>query len=217
MEPPRQNPSDALCAEIIAQGRRESDEIRRRAEAEVSSLKAAANSEAERIRRETLEAARAKAARRKETILTTVTVERRRMYSARVETLLETVRHEIQNRLAIANSQNRETIIALAADAICRMPEEVLVLEIFGDGVPKDTAGLAEEIRRRTGRSGLKLEIATNASPAGSGVIIRDVARTQLWDNRLSSRLERFWPELRRQIAAFEGLDGKNNTAEGQV
>jgi vacuolar-type H+-ATPase subunit E/Vma4 len=41
---------------------------------------------------------------------------------------------------------------------------------------------------------------------SGGGVIVHDAAGRQVWDNRLAPRLERLWPELRRQLAAQTGL-----------
>lgn len=217
MESSSQNSPDTLCAEILAQARRKGDEIRRRADAEASSLRAIAASEAERMRHELLEEARRKARRRKEIILATVAVEKQRMHSTRVETLLEVIRREILRRLAASNMDSRELVVALAMEAISRMAEEHFVLEIANGEHQWETAGLVEEIRRRTGRPGLSLQIVASAGNAQSGVIVRNPAGSQFWDNRLSARLDRFWPELRRQIAVAGGLDGKMNSSEGPI
>ena len=60
--------------------------------------------------------------------------------------------------------------------------------------------GLAEEIARRVGRS-VSITILHEEDIIGGGVVIEDAEARQVWDNRLLKRLERLWPELRRQIA----------------
>jgi len=65
--------------------------------------------------------------------------------------------------------------------------------------------GLAEDIVRRAGRS-VSISIDREEDIIGDGVIIEDAGARQVWDNRLLKRLERLWPELRRQIAVQAAL-----------
>jgi vacuolar-type H+-ATPase subunit E/Vma4 len=60
--------------------------------------------------------------------------------------------------------------------------------------------GLAEEIAHRVGRP-VSITISYEPGITESGVIIEDTEARQVWDNRLVKRLERLWPELRRQVA----------------
>ena len=69
----------------------------REQDAEVILTNAAA--EADRLRKERLDQARAEASRRSELILATVSVETGRLRAARVEALLESVREEARRRL----------------------------------------------------------------------------------------------------------------------
>jgi vacuolar-type H+-ATPase subunit E/Vma4 len=94
----------------------------------------------------------------------------------------------------------RETVIALASDAIRRMVgiEYVVKLSSADQTVVDD--GLAEDIVRRTGMS-VSISISREEDIIGDGVIIEDTGARQVWDNRFLKRLERLWPELRRQIA----------------
>lgn len=201
-----QNAPEALSAEILAEAGRECDESIHRAQRESESLLAAATAEAEKIRREKLEAARAEAGRRNELMLATIPVETERLRSARVEAILEKIREEARGRLLAPNFDCREAVIALAADVIRRMPGTDFALNIsvadhaaFGDK-------LAGEICRRAGRSPLNLTISADPAISGGGVIVQDAAGIWIWDNRLLSRFERLWPELRRQIAAHTSL-----------
>jgi vacuolar-type H+-ATPase subunit E/Vma4 len=61
--------------------------------------------------------------------------------------------------------------------------------------------GLAEEITHRVGRPALNVTVSYEPDITGGGVIVEDAEARQMWDNRLLKRLERMWPELRRQIA----------------
>ena len=202
-----QNTSQVLCAEILAAARRESDEIIHRAQQEVEALLAKATAEADQARRERLEAARAEAARRQELILATVPVEAGRLRAARVEALLESVHAEVRRRLlAHEGFDYRETVIALAAEAMKRMPGSAFVVKLS----PADCAalgdGLTGEIARRVGRAPLDVTIASEPAAQDGSLIIQDVDGRLVWDNSLPTRLERLWPELRRQIAIQTSL-----------
>lgn len=206
MEQAQQNSPNAICMEILAEATRESCEIRHRAETEAASFLSAAASEAETIRRETLEQAQIRAKKRKEMILGTVTVEKKRMRSAQVEAALESIREEIRRRLPAQNSENRETIVALALEAVGKMPANDLVVKISAADQVTFGNGLAEEIILQARRPQLHLTISTDATMTGGDVTVENVGGSQFWDNRLLSRLERLWPELRWQIAMAGGL-----------
>jgi hypothetical protein len=77
--------------------------------------------------------------------------------------------------------------------------------------------GLAGEIAHRVGRSPLNVTISSDATLTGGEVIIQDVEGRQVWDNGLLARLERFWPELRRQIAIQTSLVTESKPSGGGV
>lgn len=199
------NSPDVLCAEILAEARRESEEILRRAKAETENLLAAASVEAEKIRREKREQAQAEAARRKETILATVAVGAGRLRAARIEELLESIREEICHRLQTREFAAREVIVALAAEAIRRMTGSDFSIKISAADHAAFGEGLSGEIVRRAGRLPLNLAVSVDATVT-DGLVIQSADGHQIWDNRLASRLERLWPELRRQIAMQTSL-----------
>jgi len=215
MTPPHQNTPDVLSEEILAEARRQCDEIIRQAQAESASLLAAATAEAERIRREKLDSARAEAARRSELTLAAIPVETGRMRSARIEAILENIRETALQRLLARNFDGRETVVALAAEALRRMPGTHFVLKISTADHGAGGDRLAEEICQRAGRPSLNLIISADPAISDGGVIVESAEGTQIWDNRLTSRLERLWPELRRQIALQTSLVEKNQPAGG--
>lgn len=225
MAEPVQNSPEVLCAEILADARRESEDILNRAKAEAASLLAAAGAEAEKIHRERREQAQAEAARRRETILATVAVETGRLRAERIELLLESVRQEIRRRLEAREFDSRETIIVLVGEAIRQMRGNDILVKISAADHATFGNDLAGEILRRsgtgilpvslhgqenlkpTGETSVPLRVSVLADPAvADGVIIQSSDGFQIWDNRLSVRLERFWPELRRQIALNTSL-----------
>jgi len=215
MAPPNANSPEVLSEEILAQAGRECDEILRHAQQESESLLAAGEAEAGKIRQEKLDAAHAEAARRSELILATVPVETGRLRSARLEAILEKIREEARRQLLARNFDGHETVIILATEAISRMAGAGFVLKISVADHAAYGGKLAAEIAQRTGRSPLNLTIIGDPAVAGGGVIVQDADGLRIWDNRLLSRLERLWPELRRQIAMRTGLVSQNAPTGG--
>lgn len=214
MPAPNPNSPDVLSEEILAEAGRERDEIIRRANQESEALLAAAAAETQRFRREQLDAARDEAARRCELILAAIPVETGRLRAARIEAILEDIHEAARRQLKALHFDCHKSVVALAAEAIRRMPGTDFVLKI----APADQAAfggaLAGEIRLGAGRSPLNITVAADPAITSGGVIVRDAGNFCVWDNRLLIRLERLWPELRRQIAVRASL-GENNQAMG--
>ncbi len=210
------NSPEVLSEEILADARRESDEIIRRARQEAEALLARAAAEADKARQERLNAARAEAARRSELILATVPVEAGRRRSARVEALLESVYAEVSRQLLARDGFDyRATLIDLAAEAMGRMAGQTFVLKLATADRKAAGDGLRGDVARRTGRSADAITISNENTIAGGGVIVEQTEGHQVWDNRLTARLERLWPELRRQIAMQTSLIAGGGTAGG--
>jgi vacuolar-type H+-ATPase subunit E/Vma4 len=191
-----------LCEAILDEARREATEIVNRARQNAENLLTAATSEASRIREGQLDQARGEALRRKELILATVPVEAGRMRLARIESLLESVREEVRERLLACNGfECREMVIALSALAIKHMAGGAFTVNVPEKDRAAAGDGLAKEIKRRTGRSALRIALSFDPTITEAGVIVEDAGGRQRWDNRLLERLERMWPELRRKVA----------------
>ena len=217
MATPNPNSPEVLSGEILAAAGREGDEILRRAQQDAESLLAAAAAEADKIRREKLDAARAEAARRSELMLATVPVETGRLRTARIEAILENIREAARRELSSRHPDGHETIVALAADAIRRMPGTDFVLKLSAADHAALGDKLTGEICQRTGRSPLKLAVSADPAVTDGGVIVQDADGLRIWDNRLLSRLERLWPELRRQIAIRTGLVVEHDSTTAAV
>ena len=235
MATPNQNSPDVLSDEILAEAKRECDEIIRQAQQESASLLAAATAEADKIRREKLDSAQAEAARRSELTLATIPVETGRLRSARIEAILENIREAARRQLLTHDFDGHETVVTLAAEAIRRMPGTDFVLKMsaadhaaFGDKLAVEIAqrcgtGILpvqlknEKQTDRTGKMPGPLQISISADPAitDGGVMIQSADGFQVWDNRLLSRLDRLWPELRRQIAVHASLAGEQDSGTG--
>jgi vacuolar-type H+-ATPase subunit E/Vma4 len=212
---PNQNAPNILREEILADARREGDEILGNTRQGAEALIAKAAAEADKLRQERLDQARAEAARRKESILATVPVEAGRLRAARVEELLESVHDEVRRRLTARDGFNyRESLAALAAEAIKQMHGSAFIVKLSAADRAAFGDELAQEIACRVGQS-LNLTVSNDAALKESGPIIEDVEGRQMWDNRLLARLERLWPELRRQIAVESALVTENMPAGG--
>lgn len=217
MPTPDQDAPNILREEILADARRQSGEIIQRARQEVEALLAEAAADANKLRQERLDQARAEAARRRELILATVPVEAGRLRSARVEELLESVHDEIRRRLTARDGFDyRESVAALAAEAIKQMHGTAFIVKLSAADRAAFGDELAREVIRRVGQS-LNLTVSNDATLKESGAIIEDAEQRQVWDNRLLARLERLWPELRRQIAIQTGLVGGRNPEGDRV
>ncbi len=196
-----QNSTEVLREEILAAAQREGEEIVSRAKQDAEVFLTSAVGEADRIRQERLDQARAEATRQSELILATVTVETGRLRAARVEALLESVYEEACQRLVAREGfEYLETVIGLASHAISQMAGDGFVVKLSEADQTILGDGLAEEIAHRVGRP-VSITISYEPGIKEGGVIVEDTEARQVWDNRLVKRLERLWPELRRQVA----------------
>lgn len=209
-----QDAAEKLSTEILADARRRAEEIVLRARQDEESFLNNAAAEANQVRQKILEQARAEADRQSELILATVPVEMGRLLAARVEALLDSIYDEACQRLIAHNGfEYRETIISLASHAINQMTGNEFVVKLSGKEHTVVGDDLAEEISHRSGRS-FNITILREESITGDGVIIEDAEARQVWDNRLLKRLERLWPELRRQISVQASLVPKTGAEE---
>jgi vacuolar-type H+-ATPase subunit E/Vma4 len=208
-----QDPAGTLQEEIFAEARQEAGEIVDRAHRDAEALLAAAALEANKVREDHLDRARAEGRRRRELILATVPVEAGRLRVARVESLLESVRIEARERLlARGGFEYREAAITLAVLAISRMSGAAFVVKVSQGDRALLGDGLAEEVARGVGRARLNVTVTYDPDTAGGGVVVEDEEARQVWDNRFPERLERMWPELRRRIAVQASLVPKTES-----
>lgn len=190
-----------LSEEILDEARKEAGEIVRRARQEAENISTAAEAEAGRVREEQLARARADAVRRTELIQATVPLETSRMRVQRIESLLESVHEQARQRLlARSGFTYRDALVALAATAINQMTGTAFSIKVpmadqamLGDGLREDIA--------RYARPGLQIDLSTDPDAGDGGVVVADADLRQVCDNGLLKRLERMWPDLRRQIA----------------
>ncbi len=193
--------TEKMREEILTDARREGEEIVVRAKQDAEAFLTGAAAEAQRLRQERLDGASKEAARQSELILATVPVETGRMRMARIEEMLGSVREEASQRLlAREGFEYRETVIALASHAISRMAGDAFIVKLSDAELTNPGDGLGGEIERRVGRP-VSITVLHGADITGGGVVVEDADVRQVWDNSLLKRLERLWPEMRRQIA----------------
>jgi vacuolar-type H+-ATPase subunit E/Vma4 len=208
-----QDEGEGLRNEILVIAHLEADRILNQAQQNAHDLLTRNETAENKAAEEKLTAALQEAARRKEQILATLPVETARLHAARMESLLQSLHDEIQRRLQTREGFDyREALVACAAYAIRRMAGDSFVVEVS----PNDHRTLGEsltgEITRRGGRSDLRVEVVPQPSIHEGGLIVWDRERRQVWDNRLTVRLERLWPELRRQAASAIVASLKHNS-----
>ncbi len=213
MDTLEQNSQDALCAEILAEARQEAEQLLGHARQEADALLTQARLEAERLRQQRLAAARSEAARRREVILATVPVEAGRERSAAIEALLQRIREQARQQLAARGQFDyHASLITLAAEAISRMTGDTFIVRLPAAERITMADGLAEAIINRVGRSPLSITVLDDPAVSDGGLVVQDAEGRQFCDEHLEARLERLWPELRREIALRIALVGSQTT-----
>jgi vacuolar-type H+-ATPase subunit E/Vma4 len=201
------NSQAVLTDEIIADAKRQADRVVSHARQETRDAAAKGKADAEKEHQKAQADAKAEADRRRDLILATVPIEVARKLAARIESLLTAIRDEAAGRLASHQGVDyRGAVAALAAEAISHMQGDRFLLQVAEADRQALGGDFAEEVRRRLGREGVQVTQAPEPAKIAAGVVVRDVDGRQLWDNSLESRLERFWPLLRREIGVRTSL-----------
>jgi V/A-type H+-transporting ATPase subunit E len=206
-----------LRDEILADAQRQAQRLIRKAEREAKSVldKAAADIQEERSSK--LEAAQAKADRKRTLITATVPVEIGRMRAARVEQELLALRDQVRAKLRQREGYEYvETLASLAVEALASMEGETFVLELSEADRQAVGDALAASVEQRVQRPNITVTVSPKPAPIDSGVIVRDQQGRQVWDNSLDARLDRMWPMLRSQIAEHVGIQSNVTPSGGQ-
>ena len=207
---------ELLSQEIIAEACRKRDEILHKAHEEADHMVMRAKAEAQQAADEKIKLGREEAARRTALTLATIPLEALRMRLARLNAILESIheacRRKLQNSEGI---DRRETILRLAIYALNRMPGDDFVIKISPTNAAAFGTDLVTDIRRSLSIPSLGIHLTGEKTIVDDGIIIEDAQRWRYWDNRLLMRLERLWPELRRQIALSASLVSDDNQPRG--
>jgi vacuolar-type H+-ATPase subunit E/Vma4 len=214
---PNQQSQQVLCDEILAEAQLQCEQVIRSARQQAEALLARASAEAERTLRQRLALAGAEAVRRREMLLATVPLETGRLRSAKLETLLRSLYEKVHGRLLTRNGFDyRETLIVLAVEAVTRMAGDSVIVKLSTADRAALGEGLIDEIMRRVQHSpGLSITLSDEPAITEGGLIIEDSGGRQVWDNRLPVRLDRMWPELRREVALGASLVPESGRAGG--
>jgi vacuolar-type H+-ATPase subunit E/Vma4 len=199
--------AEVLRGEILAQAGKEAEDIVERAQQEAASLLAAAASEARRLREEQRDRAHAEGLRRKELVLATCFIEQERLRVARIEALLDSIREEACRRLVAREGFDyREAAIRLATHGVDGVAGDSFVLRVSDADRDVLNDGFLRDVALRVGRAASEISLSYERDMMDGGVIVEDGEARRSWDNRLLARLERMWPDLRRQIALWASL-----------
>ncbi len=198
---------DVLRDEILADAQRQAQRLIRKAEREAAALVDKAVAECEQQCQEKLAAARAAADRHRALTLATVPVQIGRMRASRAERELESLRETVRGQLvARTGFDYRESLLALAAEAVARMEGDAFVLQLAAGDLKTHGPALVAAVAARAGRPDVTVTLDTQPADIGGGVIVRDPPSRQVWNNSFEARLDRLWPILRNQIAEHLGL-----------
>ncbi|MFO7907087.1 MAG: V-type ATP synthase subunit E [Pirellulaceae bacterium] len=201
-------PDSVLRDEILADARRQAKRVTRKAEQEAQAMLEKAKAESEEERHAKLAAAQAKVDHHRTMAMATVPVELGRMRSARVEQQLLKLHDRVCQKLDRgARGDYDQTLANLAAEALARMEGDTFVLELSSQDLAARGRTLPAAATRRAGRPDLAVTVSAEPADITGGVIVRDPAGRQVWDNSLRARLDRMWPLLRGQIAEGLGLN----------
>jgi vacuolar-type H+-ATPase subunit E/Vma4 len=215
MEAAAANASESLCTAILGQAQQAGQEVLRAARRQAELLTAQANTEAQQFQEAELSRIRIEAGRRRDLALATVPLELERERRAMIESELNSIHERARAELAARRGFDyRAAIVALAAEAIHQMAGEAFVVKLLPEDFPALEQDLVEAIQARLGPPQLTMALLADPALTGGGVMVQDPAGRQLYDNRLPIRLERLWPELRRQIVRRFFPEKKTEDAE---
>lgn len=203
MAAPDANAPALLRQEVLDEARRTKDEILCRARERAEAILAKAEREAAQIRQERMRAAQAEAARKAEAILATIAVETSRARSARIEELLQAIHLQAHDRLrARSGFDFRKAIAGLAVEALRQMAGEAFRLRLSVADHRAFGSALVDAIHQQSRRSNPALRTVADPDLRDGEVMLETEEGSQVWNLGLEARLERCWPELRRQIGA---------------
>lgn len=196
------NSAEALRLEILATAQRQCQECIQQARQRAAEIRARAVSDAAARRAERLEMAGAEAERIAARARAAVPIEVGRLRRARIEGLLESIHRTVAQRLESLEAMDyRGTLLRLGAQAVPGMSGGTFVLRLAVPDCERFGAGLVAELAQHLGMPESAFKLLADPAIKGGGIIIENATGAEVWDNRFTARLERLWPELRRQIA----------------
>ncbi len=206
--------SEALCKEILASAGREHDEIVQSAKQEAEDLLKKANAGADDTRLRRIDEARAEGERLKDITLAAASVEARRLRLEHIETLLESIRTEVQKKLPGLRGEGSygDIIVDLAAAAIKGMTGDDFTVRLPEEDRSVLGNDIARLIASKAGHPEGNIQISYEPMTPGDGAVIEDTHGARIWDNRFSERLDRLWPQFRRLIAEKMFPDAKEGS-----
>lgn len=204
MNPVNLNDGENLCRGILEEAHTEAERLLLQARQEAEALLITTTTTEEKAGQERLKLTQQECTRRKERMLASLPVEMARLRDTRIETLLQSIHDEIRHRLQIREGFDYQgTLIALATYAINRMAGTKFVVTLSSDDVVALGVSLNDSIHQHIDKDGLEIQVVSGPTMSEGGLTVRDNTGRQEWDNRLTARLERLWPDLRIQLAAM--------------
>lgn len=183
---------------------------------EARGIVSAAEQEAARIHQERQEAAEIDAKRRSDAVLATVAVEIARFRLARAEEWLQSIHDQARDRLRTHLGYDFGVVMTrLAAEALGHMSGEAFVIRLAPVNERMIGNEILDGIRSQTKKHGIDLQVITDPALKDDSVVIEDREKHQSWNISLEVRLERLWPEVRRQIAVQAGVVEEENRKRG--
>jgi vacuolar-type H+-ATPase subunit E/Vma4 len=196
-------PQQLLSEAILAEAHRQADKCLSEASIAVETLLANATEEARVLRVEALAAGDAEARRRSTLLLATVPIELRREHDRCFEAQLEEIRHKSIERLQSLSAEELQSALTqLAAEALGHFVGCAVTVSLCEHDHQSFGEQLQRELLERRGTGSEPLVVTASTTTTDSGPLVADVDGRRTWDNRLLVRLDRLWPELRRQLAA---------------
>ncbi len=208
METQNPNAAELLCGSVVEEARRKEHDLTMEAQRKAREILSLADQEGGVLVCEAGEAARAQAEKQRASLMAAVGVRVERCRSKHVEGILEGLRVELMGRVAVVGSQPfRRIVLRGVSEALRRMDGDEFVLrasEVTCRGLGSDWEA---ELLERDGGVGGRLRVEVDAGCAEGEVVLQDLEGRRSWRVDPLARLERAWPELRRQIVAALGWE----------
>ncbi|MFM1945606.1 MAG: hypothetical protein RI897_4588 [Verrucomicrobiota bacterium] len=210
------NSSERLCESVLVEARERVHGLTVEAQQRAGEILSQAEEEGRGLVRAAEEEAAAEGARKRAALLAAVSVRVERRRSAHVEGVLEGIRRDLVGRVADEGSVLfRCCVLRGVREAVGRMDGDEFVVCALAGTWERLGSVCMDELRGLGGEVGVSMRVVEDAGCVEGEVVVRDGVGRRIWRVDPLARVERAWPDLRRQVVAVLGWESADSGCEG--
>lgn len=219
METREPNSSERLCESVLVEARERVHGLTMEAQRRAGEILGRAEEEGRSLVQAAEEEAAAEGARKRAALLAAVGVRVERRRSAHVEGVLEGLRRELLARVEQAGGESfRGCVMRGVREAMGRMDGDEFSVCASAGTWERLGSGWVADLRGLGGKGEVSTRLVEDAGCVEGEVVVRDGAGRRFWRVDPLARIERGWPDLRRQVVAVLGWESAavSGEAEGE-